>query len=846
MRWRYVGVAVSLALFAAALVALHHILAEVHLPDVLARFRQIPAKSILLAAACTAGSYLALTGYDLLALRHLGRSLPLARVALGSFASYAFSYNIGFSLVTGGSIRYRIYSAAGLSVTEIATLTGFCALTFALGVSAVLGSALLLEPAALSLADRLPPTLNRAVGVAILLAAAGYTLWTASKPAPLTLAGWSLSPPRLPITIGQLAIGVVDLGFASAALYALLPQTVEIGFPAFVGLYVGAMTIGVLSYSPGGLGVFEAVILLAVPSSEPATLFGSLLVFRCLYYLLPLAFAAALLSWHEFQLRRETLLPALRTVGGLAHAAAPQVLGAAVFAGGAILLFSAATPELQDRIATLRDVLPLPFVEASHLLSSVVGLWLMVLARGLFRRLDGAFHLTVAVLFAGIVFSLVKGFDYEEALILFCVLILLYASRRAFYRKASLLNQPFSIAWIATIVAIVGLSVWIGFFAFKHVEYSDSLWWEFAYRADAPRFMRASVAVTVLGLGLLIYVTLRPAPLSSDPAASGFDVIRPVVAASRSSDANLALTGDKRFLVSDNTNAFIMYQVQGRSWIAMGEPVGPEQFWEPLMWRFRELCDRHSGWPVFYQIGAGNLPLYLDHGLSLLKLGEEARVDLETFSLEGSAKRDLRYADRRAAKEGAEFGVVPAAGLRDVLGELREVSDEWLTDKATREKRFSVGAFSEDYIRNFDCAVVRRGGRIVAFANVWQAPAGRELSIDIMRHRKEAPYATMDFLFTELMLWGKANDYRWFNLGMAPLSGLETHSLGPVWNRIGAFVFRHGEHFYNFEGLRAYKAKFEPVWEPKYLASPGGMALPRILLDVAALISGGTAGILTR
>lgn len=846
MRWRYVGIAVSLALFAAALATLHHILAEVHLADVLARFRKIPASSILLAVGCTAGSYLALTGYDVLALRHLGRPLPYGKVALGSFISYAFSYNIGFSLITGGSIRYRIYSAADLSVTEIATLTGFCALTFALGVSVVLGSALLLEPAALSLADTLSPVLNRAIGIAVLVAAAGYSLWTSSRPAPLTLKGWSLTPPRLPITIGQFTIGAIDLGFASGALYVLLPPTVEIGFPAFVGIYVAAMTIGVLSYSPGGLGVFEAVILLAVPGAEPGTLFGSLLVFRCLYYLLPLAMAAALLSWHEYRLRRESLLPALRTVGGLAHAAAPPVLGAAVFAGGAILLFSAATPALQDRIAVLRDVLPLPFVEASHMLSSIVGLWLMVLARGLFRRLDGAYHLTVAVLFGGIVFSLMKGFDYEEALILLCVMVLLYASRRAFYRKASLFNQPFSVGWIATIVAIIGASVWIGFFAFKHVEYANSLWWEFAYRADAPRFMRASVAVTVLGLGLFVYMSLRPAPVSAAPAVSGFDAIRPIIAASHSSDSNLALTGDKRFLVSDNAEAFIMYQVQGRSWIAMGEPVGPQQCWEPLMWRFRELCDRRSGWPVFYQIGAENLPLYLDHGLSLLKLGEEARVDLKAFSLEGSARRDLRYADRRAAKEGAEFEIVPASDLRDILGELRDVSEEWLADKATREKRFSVGAFSEDYMRNFDCAVVRRGGRIVAFANVWEAPAGRELSIDIMRHRKGAPHATMDFLFVQLMLWGKSRGFGWFNLGMAPLSGLETHPLGPVWNRIGAFVFRHGEHFYNFEGLRAYKEKFGPVWTPKYLASPGGMALPRILLDVAALISGGAAGILTR
>jgi phosphatidylglycerol lysyltransferase len=157
-----------------------------------------------------------------------------------------------------------------------------------------------------------------------------------------------------------------------------------------------------------------------------------------------------------------------------------------------------------------------------------------------------------------------------------------------------------------------------------------------------------------------------------------------------------------------------------------------------------------------------------------------------------------------------------------------------------------LGTFNEDYICNFDCAVVRNDDHVVAFANIWQAMEGRELSIDLMRHRTGLRFGIMDFLFAQLMLWGKANGYSRFNLGMAPLSGLETHPLGPVWARIGNFTFRHGEHFYNFAGLRAYKQKFKPQWVPKYLAVTGSLALPRALLDIASLTSGGTVNIVRK
>jgi phosphatidylglycerol lysyltransferase len=178
-----------------------------------------------------------------------------------------------------------------------------------------------------------------------------------------------------------------------------------------------------------------------------------------------------------------------------------------------------------------------------------------------------------------------------------------------------------------------------------------------------------------------------------------------------------------------------------------------------------------------------------------------------------------------------------------MLPALARVSDAWLAEKATREKGFSNAPFDVQYLAQCPLGVVWRANEIIAFANLWLGAEREELSVDLMRHMPDAPNGTMDFLFSELLLWGRDQGYRWFNLGMAPLSGLEARAGAPLWHRFGTLVYQHGEHFYNFQGLRHYKEKFRPVWTPRYLASPGGLALPAILIDVTALVAGGLRGI---
>lgn len=792
------------------------------------------------AVALTCASYLLLTFYDTLALQVIGKPQPWRIAALASFTSYTLSHNLGMAVLTGGSARYRIYRAKGLGTGDIARIIATASMTFWMGVIVMAGAALALQPSSLAIGSvMVPPMTGRILGLTILAMTAGLIAFARRPGRKVTMLGWALPLPTARQALGQIGIAGLDLAAASAALYVLVPGAHLAMFPSFFLGYALALIVALVTHVPGGMGVFEAVILAMLPKVDKTTLLAALVAYRAIYYLLPLVLAGVLLAVHEHRTLRQPVGSALRVSRAAVSGIAPELLATLSFAGGTILLVSGALPALPYRLHALRHVVPLPFVEASHIAASLAGTGLLLLAPGLFRRLDGAFILTRLMLLAGAMFSLFKGLDYEEAAILIAIAGILQWSRPGFYRHTAFTVRSFSTEWIATVAVALGLALWIGIFSYKHVGYQNDLWWQFAWKGDAPRFLRASFAAAVLLIGVIIIRFFSPAP----PRGNVEDFRQPgaedALANNGRTEALLAWTGDKRFLWAENGAAFLMYQVQGHSWIVMGDPVGPCDAWPDLLWRIRERADAAQGRLMLYQISTRALPIAIDLGLQLVKYGEEARVDLRNFTLQGPDAKGLRHAERRAAREGAEFAIVPAAELATILPELRSVSDQWLKAKGHSEKAFSVGRFDPAYLSRFDCAVVRCQGRIVAFANIWAASNRAELSVDLMRHRDQMPYGTMDFLFIRLMQWGAAQGYNWFSLGIAPLAGIEARRLAPMWARASAMLYRHGDSFYGFEGLRAYKEKFSPSWEPRFVAGPQGIGMVRSLIDLQTLVGGG-------
>jgi len=289
-----------------------------------------------------------------------------------------------------------------------------------------------------------------------------------------------------------------------------------------------------------------------------------------------------------------------------------------------------------------------------------------------------------------------------------------------------------------------------------------------------------------------------------------------------------------------------MYGAQGKSWIAYSDPTGPASSIAPLAWAFFEEAYNASCRPVFYEVSDRYLPLWIEMGFSLNKVGEEAIVRLPGFSLSGGKFKKMRAAHNKALKEGMNFEVHSPPHASELMDSLKNISDAWLDGKTGQEKGFSVGRFDPDYLNNFPIAVARRGTRTVAFANVLRTEDGRNVSIDLMRYLPREASGMMEFLFIELMQHYRDAGAREFSLGMAPLAGITARRGTRLWNRFGALIFRHGGAFYNFEGLRAFKQKFHPEWRSRFVAVPGGVSPLVALKDVAILIAGGARALIVR
>jgi phosphatidylglycerol lysyltransferase len=835
---RLLPVVVGLLLFGLALHVLRAELRAVTWRELSRDILQVPLSRLILALALTWINYTILTGYDFLALVYIGRRLPAANVAAASFLSYAVSNNVGFAMLSGASVRYRFYTRWGLTGEELSRIVFSYSVTFWLGLLALGGLSLVVNPAA-SL-EGISSGWTSAIGWVLMSSAAGYLVAAASGRGPVRLFRLEFPLPRLPVAAGQLLLSAADWALAGSVLFVLLPAG-SVPFVVFLGAFLAAILIGMASHVPGGLGVFEGLlVILLKPYIASGDLLPALVVYRAVYYLLPFVVALVGLVADELRQRRTQAARVTAMVARLTAQITPRLFAVLTFFSGAVLLFSGATPAAPGRLERLESWLPLGVIEISHFTGSVVGAVLLLLSQGLSRRLDAAYYLASSAIVVGIAASLLKGLDYEEATLLAFVLAFLLRARPAFDRRAAFFETKFSAPWVATVLGVIGASVWLGLFAFKHVDYSQQLWWQFAFRGETSRVLRGSVGAAVVMVLFGVARLVRPAPHEVEvPGAPDLADAERIIAAQPRTFANLVYLRDKGILFNADRTGFIMYGVQGRTWVAMGDPVGPEETVSDLIRTFLERCNDFDGVPAFYEVETRYLGRYADFGLTFVKIGEEARVDLRKFELAGPSGARYRQAIRRLDKDGGVFGIVPPEDVGSLLPELRKVSDAWLQERAGTEKGFSLGFFDPDYLRRFPVAVVRRSGEVVAFANIWEGAGKQEVSVDLMRFGPGAPKGAMEALFAHLLVWAKESGYAWFVLGMAPLSGFEASPVASMWNRLGSFLYRHGEKVYNFQGLRAYKQKFDPVWEPHYLVYPGGMGLPRIVADISALIAGG-------
>ena len=609
--------------------------------------------------------------------------------------------------------------------------------------------------------------------------------------------------------------------------------------PTLTLVYALALVATLLTHVPGGVGVFEGVLLAGLPVHGPILL-AALLAYRVIYYLVPRGVAVSLNAVIELPRLRSKAAPVLAASRTLILAVAPPLAGAMSFAGGALLLLSGALPAVPQRLHMIAGLLPLPFVEASHFSASLIGTGLLLLAPALMARLSSGARIARVLFLLGAGFSLAKGLDVEEASIMFAMAGFIHWTRTAFYRQTATIFAATNRPWLIAAVLAVIVSAASGIDAYRGTSFRGDLWWEFALQGDASRFLRASFAS-----GLILFaVSLRQ--ILSRPAAPVAPAHLPAAvyqAASRNhdrSDAALALTGDKLFLIHPAGDAFIMFRPSHRTWVIMGDPVGNRTRWPDLLWELYRQCDRAFCRLCIYQASEAMLPLMVDLGLQPIKYGEEAVVDPATFSLAGSKMKSLRNSRARAERDGLILRIIPASEVPDWFERLKRISDQWLVAKGQVEKGFSLGSASFAYLRQFDIAIVTTLGAPddpLAFANIWTSGDGQELSVDLMRTAEAAPPGTMDFLLTALIDRARQQGFVRFCLGLAPMSGVRGGKLAPAWARLVGLLFSAGRVGYNFRGMRRYKDKFAPRWRSRYIGLPSGYGSVSSLLSVVDLIN---------
>ena len=800
-------------LFGIVLTLSWHTLRGIHTSEVRGVLHTLHTRPLTVAALVTILNISIMGLYDVLAFSHT-RTRAIERWKFGAVA-FCWSNFLTLGPLAGPAIRFWLYRTrvsdlselhAGVVSVVIAFTSGLAGWTVAaLVVSRVGGGVAVLGVVALGL---------------VLMAA-----WIGRAIAQRTdrFAGPAAESTR---TLEMALIGWLDWLLAAAVFVACLEAT---GHTAPIleivdGFFLGQV-VGLVSLVPGGFGSSDAYWIARLPFNQNVTA-AALGAYRSIYYVAPWFTASlVLLSWAtRISSRRIDV--------------ARRITASLVGASGVLMILSSASPALHARLVLMEQHVPLPLVEVGQLAAALAGLLLLVLARGLARGYRSAFTLTLALLLLAGFASLLKGLDWEEAVIIGTIGIAAW-SQSALFDRASGGDW---LEWADLGLGFAALLLFVIFGTFSHHIGPTVFerWTSIGYRLQSARFLRSAASMFLAVSAGALYILIRT-PVRFEPP--GEDDIRLALdshAAYGTGTTPMMIAVRDKSVFFDGVGGFCLYRTIGPYLTVLSDPTarsiaGRGAFMEALF-AFAANLDRR---PLFYQISVDWIPLLHDRGYHLFKLGEEAHVHLDRITLEGHAGKMARQILRRAERDGLTFRIMQPPEIDAHMAELADISSGWLRAKHVIERQFSLGYFDPAYLRRFPCAIVetRENNRLVAFANLLEGPRREELSVDLMRYRTDGP-GVMDFLLLSIMRHGKDAGYRTFNLGMAPLASVGEYRGARFGEKLAGLLFRRGENWYNFQGVRFYKQKFDPEWLPRYMAYQSALEWPVALAHVSALIAG--------
>ncbi|MGE7997091.1 bifunctional lysylphosphatidylglycerol flippase/synthetase MprF [Lysinibacillus sp. NPDC093190] len=612
---------------------------------------------------------------------------------------------------------------------------------------------------------------------------------------------------------------------------------IPIELSGLIPVFLIASCAGIVSMIPGGVGSFDLVFLWGTQSlgiADEKVLF-LLILYRIGYFVLPFL-VSSLLFVKEYWKRWNQSWDDLPNV--ILQKLSHMLLTILVFLSGIVLLLSASVPGILSRLKIAQEFLSSPIMHVSHQLTVAAGFILLGLCRGIKYKVKRAYQLSLIVLSSSAIFSIFKGLDYEEAIFLLIVAGLLIASKKQFYRESYVLTWGIVLIDLAAVTIITAMYVLIGYVNLPSSkiripaalqEYIITDYRDLFYSA----VIGILIAIVIFYIGYFIRAPKKMEKLLSSEQE---EIIKNHLMTYKGTEySHLIFLHDKYVHWNKKGTVLFSYQIFADKIVVLGDPVGNESDFLSAIQEFLEMADKHGYTPIFYEINNKIFPSLHEHGYSFFKLGEQAFVDLDKFTLTGKGMKGRRAVKNKFERENFTVEVVSPPYSQELMNELQEVSTKWLQGRS--EKGFSLGFFDEHYLSTSNIAALRGAEGVIGFASLMPMYDNDErLSVDLMRFKPGAPSGTMDFIFLSLFEWAKAEGYRVFNMGMSPLSNVGQSRYSFLSEKIAAQIFLHGQHFYHFKGLKNFKLKYADFWEPKYIAYRKKSSLPFTMAQVTLLI----------
>jgi phosphatidylglycerol lysyltransferase len=613
---------------------------------------------------------------------------------------------------------------------------------------------------------------------------------------------------------------------------------VDISLVEVLPVFVVASVAALISMIPGGLGSFDFLFLLGFTyfGVDKETTLLILLIYRFSYFFFPFACGLVIvlkLLWNRLNESFNNLPNQISTY--LSH----KTITLLVFLSGVILLISAAIPSMLLRISLLKIILPSTIINISHVLSVTVGFTLLGLSRGIDYKVKRAWYITLFMLIIGAITTYSKGLDYEEALFVLTVAFIIFISRKQFYRES------FVLTWGKLIIDNFVLFFFLGsYLLIAYVNLPQ------ANLQIPEKFMpyilvNSSDIVVSAVLGFvaaifLFYIAFFKVKIKQFQfinTKNQEEKIREHLNKYGGNElSHLIFLHDKYIYWAQEETVLFVFQPYADKLVILGDPIGEASNIYPAIEELLICADQYGYTLVFYQVNSNSLPYLHENGFDFFKLGEEGFADIPSFTLSGKRHKGLRALYNKYEREQYSFEIVEPPFSNEFFNQLRDLSTEWLNGR--KEKGFSLGYFYEDYIQLAPVAIIKnKHQEIIAFASIMPSYNENRISIDLMRHKKDAPKGIMDFMFVNLIEWSKNKQFSQFNVGMTPLANVGQSKFSFTSEKIASQIYKYGQFLYHFQGLRSFKEKYVNEWTPKFLAYHKKTSLPITMLQITTLIS---------